>query len=339
MYQSIDDGLTWSLFPSTTFGAVAQGGNLPHAAVTDLDLSLGNIDIHTGMPNLAGPYDPTKSDGDAGPRRPAGHDLRPRLVRHQPGPAGLPQHGQARSQEHLGDRGRRHSDGEHRPPIFNGLSAITGFGNATRITIMDVTDPDQPEDHRRVRPQPASTNVAANWTDAFGNFAVQVRPGHAFTTNGLKTIQIYATDDAGAVGNKVTLTFTSTAAARDADPGDAPADDTGTLGDNITILTAAPLHRRDGSGRDRRAAQVGTTTRTYISFNPAVITTSVPDGSFTLTFPNPASGARRLQRRGQGDELQGFDHQLGRELHDPGAGPEPQAEPDDAPRGRLRSEG
>jgi hypothetical protein len=30
VYQSIDDGLTWSLFPSTTLGAEAQGGNLPH---------------------------------------------------------------------------------------------------------------------------------------------------------------------------------------------------------------------------------------------------------------------------------------------------------------------
>ena len=56
VYQSIDDGMTWSLFPTTTFGAVAQGGNLPHVAVTDLSLSLGNVDKNTGMPNLAGPY-------------------------------------------------------------------------------------------------------------------------------------------------------------------------------------------------------------------------------------------------------------------------------------------
>src|SRR5262249_2260964 len=58
VYQSIDNGTTWALFPSTTFGAVADGGNLPHASVTDLDLSLGNIDTNTGMPNQAGPYDP-----------------------------------------------------------------------------------------------------------------------------------------------------------------------------------------------------------------------------------------------------------------------------------------
>ena len=42
-----------------------------------------------------------------------------------------------------------------------------------------------------------------------GNFKITTYSGTAgFTTNGLKTIEIYATDDAGAVGNMVTLTFT-----------------------------------------------------------------------------------------------------------------------------------
>ena len=56
VFQSLDNGKTWTLFPSTTYGAVAQGGDLPHVAVTDLDMSLGNIDTNTGMPDLAGPY-------------------------------------------------------------------------------------------------------------------------------------------------------------------------------------------------------------------------------------------------------------------------------------------
>ena len=57
--------------------------------------------------------------------------------------------------------------------------------------------------------QVAATNVAANWTDAIGNFTITTYSGLAgFTTNGLKTIQIYATDDAGAVGNVLTLKFT-----------------------------------------------------------------------------------------------------------------------------------
>ena len=37
VYQSTDDGQTWTLFPDTTFGAVAEGGDLPHVSVTDLD--------------------------------------------------------------------------------------------------------------------------------------------------------------------------------------------------------------------------------------------------------------------------------------------------------------
>ena len=88
----VDDGLTWTLFPSTTFGAVAQGGNLPHVAVTSLSLSLGNIDPTTGMPKLAGPLRPDQSDVHAGPRPPDGRDLRPGRVRHQPGASGLPGH-------------------------------------------------------------------------------------------------------------------------------------------------------------------------------------------------------------------------------------------------------
>ena len=34
-------------FPDTTFGAVVEGGICP---VTDLSLSLGNINVNTGMP-------------------------------------------------------------------------------------------------------------------------------------------------------------------------------------------------------------------------------------------------------------------------------------------------
>ena len=67
VYQSIDDGVTWTLFPSTTLGAESDGGNLPHVAVTSLSLSLGDIDVNTGMPNLAGPYDPTNPTSTADP--------------------------------------------------------------------------------------------------------------------------------------------------------------------------------------------------------------------------------------------------------------------------------
>ena len=95
-------------------------------------------------------------------------------------------------------------------PIFDGLSSITAFRNATRISIVDETPTDTTFgqviggfDSSKA----ASTNVAANWTDAFGNFSIQVNAG-AFTSNGLKTVKIFATDDAGSSGNPVTVQFT-----------------------------------------------------------------------------------------------------------------------------------
>ena len=85
---------------------------------------------------------------------------------------------------------------------MTGSARSLAFGNATRITIVDETPTDSTFgqviggfDPTKV----AGTNVAANWTDAFGNFSIQVNAG-AFTSNGLKTVKIYATDDAGSIG-------------------------------------------------------------------------------------------------------------------------------------------
>ena len=159
VFQSLDNGKTWTLFPNTTYGAVAQGGNLPHVPSPTLTSSLGNVNANTGMPNLAGPdqafvFTGTLTSGSASvtgvnnpdgaarrryhhrhrhpgrddnpvrqhvdqhhhalgerdgqpapdpcrrqphghrrPRCPAGHDLWPRPVRHQPGAPDRRQHG------------------------------------------------------------------------------------------------------------------------------------------------------------------------------------------------------------------------------------------------------
>ena len=63
--------------PRTTFGAVAKGGYLPHVNVTDLSLSQGNVAVATGMPNLAGPYNPEEPQFHGRPRPPDGLHLRP----------------------------------------------------------------------------------------------------------------------------------------------------------------------------------------------------------------------------------------------------------------------
>ena len=58
VYMSTNNGTAtaWTLFPDTTFGALSEGGDLPHVDVTDLSLSQGNVATASGMPALAGPY-------------------------------------------------------------------------------------------------------------------------------------------------------------------------------------------------------------------------------------------------------------------------------------------
>jgi subtilisin-like proprotein convertase family protein len=56
VFMSADNGLTWNLYPETTYGATVAGGYLPHVNVTSLSLSQGNVAVATGMPALAGPY-------------------------------------------------------------------------------------------------------------------------------------------------------------------------------------------------------------------------------------------------------------------------------------------
>ncbi|MBL8865622.1 MAG: proprotein convertase P-domain-containing protein, partial [Planctomycetia bacterium] len=52
VYRSRDKGQTWQYFPSVDEdGAAVDGGYLPNVQITDLDLSLGNVDPATGLHN------------------------------------------------------------------------------------------------------------------------------------------------------------------------------------------------------------------------------------------------------------------------------------------------
>jgi subtilisin-like proprotein convertase family protein len=53
VYRSVDNGRNWTIFPAKADGALRDGGFLPNARVTDLDLSLGNINPTTGRPDTA----------------------------------------------------------------------------------------------------------------------------------------------------------------------------------------------------------------------------------------------------------------------------------------------
>ncbi len=296
VYQSIDGGQTWSLFPNTTFGAVTNGGNLPHVSVTDLDLSLGNIDPNTGMPNLAGPYNPENGTPTTAPdpdlllattygRGSFAINLAPLLF---PSTVELDPSSVSGSA----------ADGtplvQTAQPLFDGLSEITAFGNATRITIVDETPGDATNgkviggfDTSNV----SGTNIAANWTNAFGNFSIPVNAG-AFTTNGLKTVELYATDNAGSTSNKITLQFTLDVP--NITPPTAPVTPTLQFAPyDVTGVPGPPWYTNVPTpnfiGVTSPDATVELLQANGQPFNPVVITTSDSNGNFTLTFPNPTS--------------------------------------------------
>jgi len=212
VFQSLDGGYTWTYFPDTTYGAVVEGGYLPHVAVTSLSLSLGDINVNTGMPTLNGPYapyainrtTPLNADPDTLMAATYGQgsfaiNLAPLIVGNTVSVAPTPV---------TGTNGLPVVTG---PFTLSGSSEISGFGNATWISVVDETlgDPDYGQviagfNPANGVPAPSSSNS----TDALGNFSININPETAFaTSHGVKTIEIFATDNAGSMGNKVTYTF------------------------------------------------------------------------------------------------------------------------------------
>src|SRR5262249_14022819 len=94
------------------------------------------------------------------------------------------------------------------PITINGISEITGFGNATWITVEDVTDPAHPVVVAGFDPNnPVLTPNATNSTNGVGAFSIPFNPETHYTSNGPKTLKIFATDNARSVGNVVTYSF------------------------------------------------------------------------------------------------------------------------------------
>ena len=292
VYQSVNDGLTWTLFPTTTFGAVDNGGNLPHAEVTSLTSSLGNIDPNTGFPTLAGPYAPNTPNATPDPnlllastygRGMFSINLAPLVFPNQTALDPSSVSGTAPDGTPLVNTAQ---------PILDGLSETSLHGNATHITILDITNPNSPRIIGGFDPSNlAGTNNAANWTNAFGQFSIQVNPG-SYTTNGLKTVEIFATDNSGSVGNKVTISFTLNAA--NIAPPSPPT--TPTLSLAAYDVTGAPGYTNVATPNLIGTTTPGATVELLQSngqpFSPAVTTISdVLTGAFTLTFPNPTAAS------------------------------------------------
>ena len=134
------------LFPDTTYGAVVEWGLSAPCRRDLLSLSLGNIDPDTGMPTLDGPYAPNR-------------DQQTTAAAADPDTLMASTYGQGEFAINLAPlilgnavTVTRATPGTgHQPcrvvtgPItISGSSEISGFGNATWITIEDVTNPADP---------------------------------------------------------------------------------------------------------------------------------------------------------------------------------------------------
>ena len=223
VFRSLDNGQTWSLFPDTAPAAcstrpIANGGGLPVARVTDLDLSLGNIDPTTGQPDESTSPNvllaTTFGRGSFAIRLapivfPASVVLDPTL----PAPNGS---------------GGANGIVKVTQPVIDGLSEQSAFGNTVTVNLIDQT--------------PGSATfgqvIGTGSTNAAGRFAVQINAG-VFkadgSTNGLKKIGIQAINQSGTLGNIATLSFTlSVPQLTKPSIALSSADDSGAKNDNIT---------------------------------------------------------------------------------------------------------
>ena len=172
-------------------------------------------------------------------------------------------------------------------PTIDGLSAITGFGNATWVTIVDET-PGDPTfgqiiggfDPSQVTLGQAIAVSSGNATNALGNFAIPITT--AFGSDGLKTIKIITTDNAGSQSNAVTLTFTLQATdivmPPPTNPPPAP-----------TLALPPREHRRRGPGDQAHRPLFTGTTVIGTSITVTETWTDGPAGTQPITFTVPAS--------------------------------------------------
>ncbi len=222
VYRSTDDGLTWTDFPNQADGSPVSGGYLPNAQVTDLQIAIGNIDPTTGRA-VAAAGDPNLLMATTYGRGVFGIRLAP-LVFNNTNAPGTPNN--LLFLDPASDTGTFNNDGitNDPAPFIDGLSEQTAFGNSVTINLFDhATDPNHLH--------PIGTGV----TDANGHFKIQINAG-TYTTSGLKTIDIQATDQSGTRGNIASLTFNLELGAPipPAGPKLDPGSDTGTTGDNTT---------------------------------------------------------------------------------------------------------
>ena len=200
VYRSLNIDLntsaTWTAFPNQSLdGSAVSGGYLPNAHVTDLNLSLGNIDPTTGRA-IELPGDPGVLTATTYGRGTFAIRLAP-LV--------LPTTIALDPADNTGTSGQPVT--KNPTAHIDGTSEQSAFGNTVYITLYDMSNPLDPVLIGGYDPTNPSTAIATNETDSSGQFSVQINAG-AYIFGGVKAIGVRATDLAGEQGNIQPFSFT-----------------------------------------------------------------------------------------------------------------------------------
>jgi subtilisin-like proprotein convertase family protein len=202
VYRSTDDGTSWDYFPNdTTLGTLpatpgevggpppvpaGQVNNLPIVHVSDMDLSLGDINPTNGRP-IVTQNSPnillatTFGQGQFAIR------LAPVVF------------GNTIQLDPVSDSSHGSNVTNVTAPLVDGLSEQTAFGNVVTIDLIDETNPNNP------------VIIGTGTTDSTGRFQVQVTPGYFKSdgsSDGVKTIGVQGVDQAGTKGNIASFQFT-----------------------------------------------------------------------------------------------------------------------------------
>ena len=206
VYRSLNDGQNWRRFPEpgdpnvelgTTPIPPGIGGGLPNARVTDLDLTLGNIDPTNGRP-IAQPGDPILLSAFTFGRGAFTIRLAPQIavetVRFADG-----------SDSGVSPTDRLTNVTE---PHIIGTSQQSAFGTTINVRLLDLTPltPGGP-----LRDPLTAPVIGTNVTDTAGRFNVGVNPGYFLpdgSTDGDKVLGVQAIDQAETQGNIVLFRFT-----------------------------------------------------------------------------------------------------------------------------------
>jgi subtilisin-like proprotein convertase family protein len=200
VFRSIDDGVTWSEFPSAEKNSVSttptppgSGGGLPNADVTDLDMSLGKIDPTTGRA--------VADDGDLNVLVASTYGRGQYAIRLAPQVFA----DTLRMVKAVPDKVTpTQTLVRDSTPTVRGISQQTAFGSTVYVTLYDMTDPTTPvyvggyDPSLGDDPDTNPTMIVANQTDTRGLFSVMVTQALA---DGVHVLGVQATDQAGLVGN------------------------------------------------------------------------------------------------------------------------------------------